>query len=102
MNATASSASTSVSSSNSLTSQGGERRELAKRRFTEEKDDKLPENLLGYQVGLYFIQLSFMFDSCSFRDFNFWLRPTACIFLGELRHKIFDQHHPINLDTYFH
>ena len=28
----------------------GERREGVKRRFTEEKDNKLPENLLGYQV----------------------------------------------------
>ena len=28
----------------------GERGEGVKRRFTEEKDDKLPENLLGYQV----------------------------------------------------
>ena len=24
--------------------------ELVKRRFTEEKDDKIPDNLLGYQV----------------------------------------------------
>ena len=45
----------------------GERRECVKRRFTEEKDDKLPENLLGYQVhvdGLpTFIQI-FQMEIC--------------------------------------
>ena len=45
----------------------GERREGVKRRFTEEKDDKLPENLLGYQVhvdGLpTFIQI-FQMEIC--------------------------------------
>ena len=51
VNATASSASTSVADSSSITLRDGERREGVKRRFTEEKDDKLPENLLGYQVS---------------------------------------------------
>lgn len=44
----------SVTCTSSGYSYGGSLKEESKRRFTEEKpDDKVPENLLGYEVCIY-------------------------------------------------